>query len=170
MKPIYLILTLLLSASLLSVTVPDAGGQEPEVPAVTAPDAPPAAPEDGETGHALFQGDNIIPHEPGRYCGNTVTVLRYTDAEGEKVEKSFWGSPSVALTDLLLYLDYQEGVCRCMPEYEVETEFSDIPYGINLTSAYVRHDGKQVSLTQEQVEQIQEILDNLDTLDTALLE
>jgi hypothetical protein len=65
----------------------------------------------------------------------------------------------VALTDLLLYLDYQEGICRCLPEYSVETEFSEEPYGVNLSSGYARHGEGQVELTEEQVELIRDILD-----------
>ena len=71
---------------------------------------------------------------------------------------SFWGDDSVALTDLLLYLDYSGDVCRCMPEYRVDTEFGT-GYGINLTEGYARCGDGQASLTAEQAEQIQAILD-----------
>ena len=77
--------------------------------------------------------------------------------EGETARKS--GCGLVAATDLLLYLDYQEGICRCLPEYMVETEFSDEPYGISLTEGYARHGDSQVDLTQEQVELIHDILE-----------
>ena len=78
---------------------------------------------------------------------------------GEDWESSFWGGDSVALTDLLVFLDYSGEVCRCLPEYMVETEFSEEPYGISLTEGYARHGDSQVDLTQEQVELIREILD-----------
>lgn len=112
-----------------------------------------------EHSHVLSEGNNIVEHEAAGYCGNTVTtVSREAWAGDEPWKVSFWGDDSVALTDLLLYLDYSGDTCRCLPEYTVDTEFG-AGYGINLTEGYVRHDGGQVSLTAEQIEQIQEILD-----------
>lgn len=108
----------------------------------------------GDT-HFYFEGDNIVEHEIMGYCGNTVTTV--CKIGGESV--SFWGTNSVALTDLLLYLDYSEDTCRCPAEYRVDTEFGE-GYEINLTNTFVRHDGKQVSLTEEQAEQVREILEN----------
>ena len=64
----------------------------------------------------------------------------------------------MALTDLLLYLNYGGDVCRCLPEYSVDTEFGT-GYGVNLTAGYVRHDGGQADLTEEQTELIREILE-----------
>ncbi len=111
--------------------------------------------------HTQPTEDNTIAHEAAGYCGNTVTtVTRKTP--GEPLELTFWGSDSVALTDLLRYLDYHEDICRCLPEYNVDTEFGT-GYGINLTESYVRYDGKQVSLTAEQVQTIQDILDRQST-------
>lgn len=103
--------------------------------------------------------DNTVEHEKAGYCGNTVTTItRKTWLGGEPWEVSFWGDDSVVLTDLLLYLDYSDGICRCQPEYNIDTEFGT-GYGINLTEGYVRHDGGQTSLTAEQIETIQGILD-----------
>ena len=76
---------------------------------------------------------------------------------GEPWEASFAGSDSVALTDLLRYLDYSGDICRCLPEYNVDTEFGK-GYGINLTEGYARYDGGQTPLTEEQIEQIGEII------------
>lgn len=153
-----------------------AGGTEPDGAATvgnlihgnTASSEIPGSPADdgeggtnsGEHSHSLSEGNNIVDHETAGYCGNTVTTVSFrgSDLCGEPWEVSFWGSDSVALTDLLLYLDYSEGTCRCMPEYTVDTEFGT-GYGINLTEGYARHDGGQVSLTEEQIGQIQEILD-----------
>lgn len=179
MKPIILLLTLLLSLSGCAPAPAGDGGLSPiavQENDTTLENEPPAGGETGgEETHAPAQGDNVVPHEPGVYCGNTVTTVRYTGGvggppEGEEWEKSFWGSPSVELTDLLLYLDYSGDICRCLPEYEVETEFSDTPYGVNLTDAYARHDGKQVALTEEQVEQIRGIIEEItgEELDTAV--
>lgn len=111
--------------------------------------------------HILTTFDNTVEHEAVGYCGNTVTTVRMVDetegAESRKV--SFWGGDSVTLTDLLTYLDYSEETCDCMPEYTVKTEMEDGEYGISLTDAYARHNGKQVSLTQEQRETIREIIE-----------
>lgn len=109
--------------------------------------------------HTLSTEDNIVEHEKAGYCDNTVTkISRESQMGGESWEVSFDGSDSVVLTDLLLYLDYSDGICRCQPEYNVDTEFGT-GYGINLTEGYVRHDGGQVSLTAEQIETIQGIFD-----------
>ena len=171
MKFTLLLLSLLLCPPLLSCAAPPAGNAGTSDASAgliaAAPETAGGEETEGEDAHSPALEDNILPHEPGGYCGNTVTTLRYTGgvagpAEGSEAwERSFWGSPSVELTDLLLYLDYSGDVCRCLPEYEVDTEFSDTAYGINLTSAYARHDGKQVSLTQTQVEQIQAIIDQI---------
>ena len=88
------------------------------------------------------------------YCGNTVTEVILN---GETY--SFWGSDSVALTDLLLHLNYDPGqVCRCLPEFTVNTELGS-GYEVNLSDAYVRCEAGQVSLTTEQVAKIREIVD-----------
>lgn len=87
------------------------------------------------------------------YCGNTWTTL-YIDGK----EYGFMGSNSVALTDILANLDYDPmKVCRCRPEYTVDTEFGS-GYGINLTNGYARCDKGQANLTVEQVKTIQEII------------
>ena len=117
-----------------------------------APDAS-TAPEP-EHSHTPTMANNMIPHEEGGYCGNTTTSVKAADWE-----QSFWGSDSVELTDLLLYLDYSEDICECLPEVTVTTEFSDEPYGVNLSDCYARHGDKQVTLTEEQVETIRAILD-----------
>ncbi len=86
------------------------------------------------------------------YCGNTMTTIRV-----DNQKYGFDGDRSVTLTDLLLHLQYTEPVCDCLPEYVVDTEFGT-GYGISLDGCYVRHDGRQVSLTQEQTEKITEII------------
>ncbi len=130
-------------------------------------DTPPEAPESTHE-HQLSAGDNILEHEDVGYCGNTVTTISYHPAginDGEAWEKSFWGSPSVSLTDLLRYLDYSGGTCRCMPEYTVDTEFGT-GYGISLSEGYARYDGGQTDLTEEQIEEIQNILDEIRTTES----
>ena len=77
--------------------------------------------------HAAASGENVVAHEPEGYCGNTVTTVRCerVGKQEENWERSFWGGTSVGLTDFLRWLDYEEGTCRCLPEYYVKTEFSD---------------------------------------------
>lgn len=117
-------------------------------------------PEEPDHGHQCAQEDNVLPHEEVGYCGNTITKVRQNERLVEDPwEVSFWGSDSVALTDLLIHLDYSGEICRCLPEYYVDTEFSQEEYGLNLTSGYVRYGEGQVELTQEQVELLQGILE-----------
>lgn len=87
------------------------------------------------------------------YCGNTVTKVT---ADGE--EYAFWGSDSVALTDILENLAYAPEICRCPTEYAVDTEFGS-GYGVNLTESFARCEGGQASLTAEQAEAIRGILE-----------
>lgn len=109
--------------------------------------------------HQPFQGDNVTAHEAAGYCGNTITtVSRENRAWDEPWEASFWGDDSVALTDLLRHLDYSGDICRCLPEYSVDTEFGT-GYGVSLTAGYARCDGGQAELTEAQVKQIREILE-----------
>lgn len=130
-------------------------------PAETVPEESAAnAPEDPEPSHVHqpSRDSNVVAHEPAGYCGNTVTtVSRETCPGSEPWEASFWGDDSVALTDLLRYLDYSGDVCKCLPEYYVDTEFGT-GYGVNLTEGYARYDGRQTDLTEEQAALIQEIL------------
>ncbi|MBO5867604.1 MAG: hypothetical protein J6Q54_01690, partial [Oscillospiraceae bacterium] len=87
------------------------------------------------------------------YCGNTQTVLQIGNRRYE-----FMYGQSVTLTDILLNLDYDPmKVCRCKPEYTVDTEF-ETGYGINLTQGYARSKKGQADLTREQIEQIREII------------
>lgn len=138
------------------------GGAEADLAAPPAleeavPEA--ALEEEVSCAHRPSQGDNTVEHEAAGYCGNTVTtVSRETRMGGEPWEASFWGGDSVALTDLLRYLDYSGGVCRCLPEYNVDTEFGT-GYGVNLTDHYARRGDGQADLTEEQVNQIREILE-----------
>ena len=155
------LLTLAMTLTLASCAVSASNGA-PEAGSVpeTSASQPDASQTEKDHDHQLTEGDNIVPHEEVGYCGNTVTAI-YPESRstGEDWKASFWGGDSVALTDLLLYLDYQEGICRCLPEYSVETEFSEEPYGVNLSSGYARHGEGQVELTEEQVELIRDILD-----------
>lgn len=112
--------------------------------------------------HKESDGDNVVEHEFFGYCGNTMTTVKYLGMGKDKQEweYSFWGGVSVGLTDFLRWFDYSEEVCKCLPEYIVTTEFG-IDYGINLAEGYVRHNGKQVSLTKEQKDTLEEMLDKV---------
>ncbi len=159
-KRIRLALTLALLPALAAC---GAGGgvsaeEEPAGTLSAVPALEEAAPEEACV-HQFAQGDNTAEHEAAGYCGNTVTtVSRESRVWDEPWEASFWGDDSVTLTDLLRYLDYSGDVCRCLPEYNVDTEFG-AGYGVNLTAGYVRHDGGQTDLTEEQTELIREILE-----------
>ena len=92
------------------------------------------------------------------YCGNTWTRLHI---DGK--EYSFMYGYSVTLTDILVNLDYDPmRVCRCRPEYTVDTEFG-LGYGINLTAGYARCEKGQADLTQEQIDTIAEIIEWAET-------
>lgn len=134
------------------------GGEDPGE-AVLSPAPEEAPPEEGEDlcEHQPSQGNNVVEHEFAGYCGNTVTTVSRQDGAWDG-PLSFWGDDSVALTDLLRYLDYSGDVCRCLPEYNVDTEFGT-GYGINLTEGYARYGGGQTSLTEEQTQRIRAILE-----------
>ena len=92
------------------------------------------------------------------YCGNTQTTLYIGDKE-----YTFMYGNSVTLTDILLNLKYDPmRICRCRPEYTVDTEFGK-GYGINLTAGYARCEKGQADLTQEQIDTIAEIIEWAET-------
>lgn len=124
-------------------------GKTQESETIPTKQATPPAETHGHTAAAQPQ----VSKEPEMlYCGNTFTTVRVGDRQ-----YGFDGEKSVALTDLLLHLQYEDPMCNCLPEYTVNTEFGT-GYGISLDGSYVRHDGRQVSLTQEQTEKITEII------------
>lgn len=113
--------------------------------------------------HDVAIGENVVDHQPEGYCGNTITTVRCErmGKQEENWERSFWGGTSVSLTDFLRWLDYSGDVCRCLPEYYVKTEFSGSEYGINLTEGYVRFEGKQTQLTEEQLAFLKETIEEI---------
>ena len=135
-----------------------------------APEAETRVPAPGETAAAdhtlLPEGTrNTVPHGSPGYCGNTVTTVTYHPPEGEAFTKTFQGGDSVALTDLLRFLDYSaDWVCNCVPEYTVDTEFGT-GYGLSLSQGYVRYQGGQVQLTAGQVEELRQILARVSEMD-----
>ena len=106
--------------------------------------------------HSLASEPQLTDDPVSGYCGNTVTTV-YHDGQ----EYSFMGSDSVALTDLLINLEYDPlKVCKCLPEYTVDTEFGG-GYGISLSGGYARCENGQTDLTREQVELAREIMGRL---------
>ena len=139
---------LLLLGVLLTVFLA-ACGKTQESETIPTKQATPSAETHGHTAAAQPQ----ISKDPEMlYCGNTFTTVRVGDKQ-----YGFDGEKSVALTDLLLHLQYENPVCDCLPVYTVDTEFGT-GYGISLDGCYVRYDGRQVSLTQEQTEKITEMI------------
>lgn len=121
---------------------------------VIAPEGEPQT--DPDHTHALASEPQTVEDPVSGYCGNTVTTV-YLNGE----EFSFWGTDSVALTDILINLSYDpEKVCRCAPEFTVDTEFGD-GYGVNLTEGYARCGEGQADLTREQLDTILNIIDRL---------
>ena len=113
--------------------------------------------------HAVATEEPVVAHEPEGYCGNTITPVRCErmGKQEENWEISFWGGTSVGLTDFLRWLDYGEDICRCLPEYYVKTEISDSEYGINLSEGYVRFEGGQTQLTQEQLDFLKQTMEEI---------
>ena len=103
--------------------------------------------------HAAALNPQTVSDPISGYCGNTWTTL-YIDGE----EYGFMGSQSVALTDILVNLDYNPAkVCRCMPQYRADTEFGT-NYHIHLDYGFIRCDKGQAELTVEQINTIAEII------------
>jgi hypothetical protein len=104
--------------------------------------------------HTASDASQPTGGEPVAYCGNTVTKILLGSEE-----HSFMGSDSVNLTDLLMNLNYDPMlVCKCLPDFYVETEFG-MTYGISL-SGYARCEEGQADLTGEQLALIRQILEN----------
>lgn len=88
------------------------------------------------------------------YCGNTQTTIYFDHGRSH----TFISGNSVTVTDILVNLKYDPSkLCKCLPEYQVDTEFGT-GYGINLTAGYARCEKGQADLTQEQIDQLQEII------------
>ncbi|MBO5410514.1 MAG: hypothetical protein J6A60_04580 [Clostridia bacterium] len=90
------------------------------------------------------------PLEPNGYCGNTVTTFIINGTN-----YSIMYGNSVAVTDLLRTTVFDpQKLCKCLPEFEIKTEFGDEVYGVNLSEGYVRCSKGQADLMQEQVDLI----------------
>ena len=95
----------------------------------------------------------LVAEESSNVCNATRVTFHLEDGS-----YSFMGGNAVILTDLLLGLNYDPmKVCRCMPEFTVDTDYK-IGYGINLRENYVRCDQGQAELTPEQAYAIREYM------------
>ncbi len=116
--------------------------------------------EDGGGGvvrYCFYTGEKPMAQENENvnvYCGNTMTTVYFADNK----KFTFMGGNSVTLTDILRTLKYDKPICKCLPEYTVDTEFG-LEYGINLSEKYVRYNGSQAEITDEQAKQISDIIE-----------
>lgn len=109
--------------------------------------------KDGHTHQPVEEAQTVSDPISG-YCGNTLTTVYFDDGKSY----TFWGGESVTITDILVNLDYDSGkLCKCLPEYTVDTEFGT-GYGINITSGYARSETGQADLTEEQIKKVKEII------------
>ncbi len=114
----------------------------------------------GSHAHTPQDPELCIDHTSGGWCGNMTAEIHMDGAD-----YSLSGTDAVTLTDILYFLPYsEENLCRCMAEFTVNTEMGS-GYEINLTEYFVRHQGGQASLTEEDAQQIQSILDTLEIVD-----
>lgn len=118
--------------------------------------APAEAPGD-EPNHAHdpYEGNNIIEHEKIGYCGNTITYVEYNNNGETEWTSRFEGNHSVALTDLLTFLDFKEDACDCklLSWYTVRLEDGN-EYTVSINLSFVRFGDKQAQLTKEQLDTV----------------
>ncbi|MDO4568248.1 MAG: hypothetical protein Q4B99_04725 [Clostridia bacterium] len=100
-------------------------------------------------------------------CSNPVTIVSYSFETGSTVNDGpkwvFCGAMSSALSELLDGLEYDEELCRCIPEFWITTE-SGKSYGVHMADGYARYGGGQTSLSTEQLAVIQTVLDWLSAI------
>ena len=106
--------------------------------------------------HRFAEQPETVDDPAEGYCGNMLTTV-YLD------EMSFTlaGSDSVAITDILINLDYApERTCRCMAEFTVDTE-TLAGIQVNLEQGFARCELGQAALTEEQTETLRNIIERL---------
>lgn len=104
--------------------------------------------------HSPAAEEQTVENPVSGYCGNTQTTVYFDNGKSY----TFMYDYSVTMTDILINLNYDENkLCKCLPEYKVDTEFGT-GYGINITEGYVRCDKGQANLTQEQINKLKEII------------
>ena len=107
----------------------------------------------GRHTHQPADAPQTVDEPVSGWCGNTSAAV---SADGR--EYTLWGGDAIALTDILINLDYAPEVCRCVTEYTAETELG-ASYGINLTESFARCEAGQAALTAEQTATIRDIID-----------
>lgn len=114
------------------------------------------APMSKNHAHGPTNEEQTVDDPVTGYCGNTQTTIYFDNGKSY----TFMGSESVALTDLLVNLKYDPNkLCKCLPEYKIDTEFG-IGYGIRLDGeGYARCDKGQAELTAEQIETATNIIE-----------
>ncbi len=104
--------------------------------------------------HRVAVEEQVVSDPISGYCGNTQTTIYFDD----DIKYTFMYGESVTMTDILINLDYDKNkLCKCLPEYTVDTEFGT-GYGINLTEGYARCKEGQADLTQEQIDELKDII------------
>ncbi len=142
-----------------AAAAPEEAIREAEIPTFAAAEDAPAA-ATGAHAHAPRPAEST-EGEAGDWCGNMTAQIHWNGTN-----HSLSGTCAVTLTDILYSLPYSEAnLCRCLPEFTVDTEMGE-GYEISLSQHFVRYDGRQASLTEEQTAQIQEILDALNIANT----
>lgn len=115
---------------------------------------PPASDEPTHTHTPAVISEQIPENAPHYTCGNTPTVI-----ETKERTFSFEYGNSLKLSSLIISLDYSEDkLCDCETEMKVTPEFADT-YEVSLTNYFVRVNGKQANLTDEEVQLIKKIYD-----------
>lgn len=109
---------------------------------------------ESEHTHETASDEQTVSNPISGYCGNTQTTIYFADGKSY----TFMSGNSVTMTDILVNLKYDKNkLCKCLPEYTVDTEFGT-GYGINLTGGYARCDKGQADLTQVQIDKLKEII------------
>ena len=104
--------------------------------------------------HTVAEKEQIVESAVEGYCGNTQTTIYFENGESF----TFMYGESVEMTDILINLDYKKSkVCKCLPEYTVDTEFGT-GYGVNLSEGYARCGDGQADLTKQQIEKLGQII------------
>lgn len=87
-------------------------------------------------------------------CGNSIT--RISDPSGREI-CSFYSGDSAKIYGILLGLKFEEhSLCECSPEYTVTLEGCE-NYYLSITKGFVRYEGLQVQLSEEQLAVIKSV-------------
>lgn len=129
----------------------------PEVPYEEAGETKAENSLSNDHSHRFAEKAQTVDDPVEGYCGNTLTTI-YLD----KMHFTLAGSYSVAITDILINLDYDpEQTCRCIAEFTVDTE-TMTGIQVNLDQAFARCERGQAALTEEQAETIRSIINGLE--------